>query len=181
MWICVFYNVKMRVWWNGYVYLMKRIHVFVYVRIRARWIGPLRLTDCSPCISWVYVGISRILCWHFVECSPRIGNLFETHSRNVRNVLVICMLHIRYAKRGFLRCKSMVFGVQKGGFYIAKTPFLKCNILNKEHGTTKCGIIYKVYCHRILMLNLAEIRCSGIMVWCAFWFLDMANTLQNGV
>ena len=58
---------------------------------------------------------------------------------------------------------------------------LHCNILNKEHGTTKCGIIYKVYCHRILMLNLVETRCSGIMVWCAFCFLDMANTLQNGV
>ena len=75
----------------------------------------------------------------------------------------------------------MVFALQKYGFWRAKTPFLKCNILNKEHGTTKCGIIYKVYCHRILMLNLAETRCSGIMVWCAFWFLDMANTLQNGV
>ena len=102
-------------------------------------------------------------------------------SRNVRNVFVICMLHIRRVKVWFLRHKSMVFGVQKPPFYIAKTPFLKCNILNKEHGTTKCGIIYKVYCHRILMLNLAETRCSGILVWCAFWFLDMANTLQNGV
>jgi len=91
------------------------------------------------------------------------------------------MLHIHHAKVWFLRCKSMVFGVQKPPFYIAKTPFLKCNILNKEHGTTKCGIIYKVYCHRILMLNLAETRCSGIMVWCAFWFLDMANTLHNGL
>ena len=103
------------------------------------------------------------------------------HSRNVRNVFILCMLHIRRVKVWFLRYKSVVFGVQKPPFYIAKTPFLKCNILNKEHGTTKCGIIYKVYCHRILMLNLAEIRCSGIMVWCAFWFLDMANTLQNGV
>ena len=141
----------------------------------------LRLTDCSPCISWVYVGISRIVCWHFVEYSLCIGNLFETHSRNVRNVLVICVLHIRRVKVWFLRHKSMVFGVQKVGFCIAKTHFLKCNILNKEHGTTKCGIIYKVYCHRILMLNLVETRCSGIMVWCVFWFLDMANTLQNGV
>ena len=75
----------------------------------------------------------------------------------------------------------MVFGVQKPPFYIAKTPFLKCNILNKEHGITKCGIIYKVYCHRILMLNLVKTRYSGTMVWCVFWFLDMANTLQNGV
>jgi len=91
------------------------------------------------------------------------------------------MLHIRRVKVWFLRCKSMVFGVQKGGFYIAKTPFLKCEKLDKEHGTTKCGIIDKVYCHRILMLNLAETRCSGIMVWCVFGFLVVVNTLQNGV
>jgi len=75
----------------------------------------------------------------------------------------------------------MVFALQKCGFWRAKPPFYIAKTPNKEHGTTKCGIIYKVYCHRILMLNLAEIRCSGIMVWCAFWFLDMANTLQNGV
>ena len=56
--------------------------------------------------------------------SPRNGNLFETHSRNVRNVFVICVLHIRRVKVWFLRCKSMVFGVQKGGFYIAKVWFL---------------------------------------------------------
>ena len=99
------------------------------------------------------------------HCAP-----FEMPSRNVRNVFILCMLHIRYAKVWFLRHKSMVFGVQKPPFYIAKTPFLKCNILNKEYGTTKCGIIYKVYCHRILMLNLVKTRCSGIMVWCAFCF-----------
>ena len=66
-------------------------------------------------------------------CSPHIRktlghiyNPFETHSRNVRNVFVICVLHIRRVKVWFLRCKSMVFGVQKGGFYIAKVWFLHC-------------------------------------------------------
>ena len=135
---------------------------------------PLRLTEC-------FVGVFGVFATYFVGGRCIINNPFRIHSRNVRNVLVICMLHIRRVKVWFLRCKSMVFGVQKPPFYIAKTHFLKCNILNKEHGTTKCGIIYKVYCHCILMLNLAETRCSGIMVWCAFWFLDMANTLQNGV
>ena len=57
-------------------------------------------------------------------CSPRICNPFRMHSRNVRNVFVICVLHIRHVKVWFLRCKSMVFGVQKGGFYIAKVWFL---------------------------------------------------------
>ena len=78
---------------------------------------PLRLTECSPRISWVYVEC-------FAEYSPRIRNPFRMHSRNVRNVFVICVLHIRHAKVWFLRQKSMVFGVQKGGFYIAKVWFL---------------------------------------------------------
>ena len=57
-------------------------------------------------------------------CTPRIRNPFRMHSRNVRNVFVICVLHIRHAKVWFLRQKSMVFGVQKGGFCIAKVWFL---------------------------------------------------------
>ena len=56
--------------------------------------------------------------------SPRNGNPFRMHSRNVRNVFVICVLHIRRVKVWFLRCKSMVFGVQKVGFCIAKVWFL---------------------------------------------------------
>ena len=56
--------------------------------------------------------------------SPRICNLFETHSRNVRNVFVICVLHIRRVKVWFLACKKGVFGMQEGGFCIAKVWFL---------------------------------------------------------
>ena len=48
--------------------------------------------------------------------SPRIRNPFRIHSRNVCNVFVFCMLHIRITKVWFLTCKSMVFVVQKGGF-----------------------------------------------------------------
>ena len=78
---------------------------------------------------WLCVcNLFRML-WQSVQnvvaiCSPRICNPFRMHSRNVRNVFVICVLHIRHAKVWFLRCKSMVFGVQKGGFYIAKVWFL---------------------------------------------------------
>ena len=43
--------------------------------------------------------------------STCICNPFETHLCNVRNVFVICVLHIRRVKVWFLRCKSMVFGV----------------------------------------------------------------------
>ena len=56
-------------------------------------------------------------------CSPHIRktlghicNPFETHSRNVRNVFVICVLHIRRVKVWFLRCKSMGFSMQKPHF-----------------------------------------------------------------
>ena len=102
MWICVFNETDTRFWLRQDTGTMNR---------------PLRLTECSQPISWVYVEC-------FAECSPRIRNPFRMHSRNVRNVFVICMLHIRHAKVWFLRCKSMVFGVQKGGFYIAKVWFL---------------------------------------------------------
>ena len=57
-------------------------------------------------------------------CCMCFGNSFRMPSRNVRNVFVICVLHIRRAKVWFLHHKSMVFGVQKGGFYIAKVWFL---------------------------------------------------------
>ena len=120
---------------------------------------PLRLTECSPRISWADVALLIIR-------SEYIHGMFATCSFSVCYIFTMQKYGFWRAKTPFLHCK---------------TPFLKCNILNKEHGTTKCGIIYKVYCHRILMLNLAETRCSGILVWCVFWFLDMANTLQSGV
>ncbi|MBF1466872.1 MAG: hypothetical protein HXN67_06805 [Prevotella pallens] len=58
--------------------------------------------------------------------STCICNPFETHLCNVRNVFVICVLHIRRVKVWFLRCKSMVFGVQKPPFWLTKTTFLTC-------------------------------------------------------
>ena len=85
---------------------------------------PLRLAECSQPISWVFcvyfVGERCIIATRQQCCC----NAFRIHSQNVRNVFVICTLHIRHTKVWFLRCKSMVFVVQKGGFYIAKVWFL---------------------------------------------------------
>ena len=85
---------------------------------------PLRLAECSQPISWVvcvyFVGERCIIATRQQCCC----NPFRMHSCNVRNVFVICVLHIRCVKVWFLRCKSMVFGVQKGGFCIAKVWFL---------------------------------------------------------
>ena len=56
--------------------------------------------------------------------STCICNPFETHLCNVRNVFVICVLHIRRVKVWFLACKKGVFTLQKYGFCNAKRGFL---------------------------------------------------------
>ena len=57
--------------------------------------------------------------------SPRIRNPFRIHSRNVRNVFVICVLHIRRAKVWFLACKNPLFTLQKPPFWRARSGFLQ--------------------------------------------------------
>ena len=79
---------------------------------------------CLLCVCNLFRMLWQSVCNVVAICSPRIRNPFRMHSRNVRNVFVICVLHIRHVKVWFLRCKSMVFGVQKGGFCIAKVWFL---------------------------------------------------------
>ena len=87
---------------------------------------PLRLAECSQPISWVvcvyFVGERCIIATRQQCCC----NPFRIHSRNVRNVFVICVLHIRRVKVWFLHCKSMVFGVQKGSFYFLASALLQC-------------------------------------------------------
>ena len=118
---------------------------------------PLRLAECSQPISWVNATLLTNRQQHYGKplaalsqtvssrrdrfivpaytYSQRIRNPFKMPSRNVRNIFILCMLHIHHAKVWFLRHKSMVFGVQKPLFYIAKTPFLKYQngVLNLEH------------------------------------------------
>ena len=75
---------------------------------------------------YVFATHSQSVGTHLAIRQQHYRNPFEMPSRNVRNVFVICVLHIRRVKVWFLRHKSMVFGVQKPPFYIAKTPFLAC-------------------------------------------------------
>ena len=58
----------------------------------------------------------------------RLAEVYVVHFVSVRNLFILCMLHVRRTKVWFLPCKSMVFGVQKGGFYNAKRGFLKEHI-----------------------------------------------------
>ena len=78
----------------------------------------------SPTPGGVFRGCFVGECGHFAECWLGVSWVLVGYSRNVRNVFVICTLHIRHTKVWFLPRKSMVFGVQKGGFYIAKVWFL---------------------------------------------------------
>ena len=57
--------------------------------------------------------------------SPRIRNPFRMHSCNVRNVFVICVLHIRRVKVWFLACKKGVFALQKYGFCFLNVVLLQ--------------------------------------------------------
>ena len=88
--------------------------------------------ECFVCISLVFATF-----WQSVSSrrgrfivpaypySPRIRNPFRMPSRNVHNVFVICMLHIRRAKVWFLACKNPLFTLQKPPFWRARSGFLQ--------------------------------------------------------
>ena len=138
---CVCGETKTRILWNEYAVLVMQRYIFNNVNVWILWneyvylvmLGygrdesvPYALRGVSQPISWVFcvyfVGERCIIATRQQCCC----NAFEIHSRNVRNVFVICTLHIRHVKVWFLRQKSMVFGVQKGGFCIARSGFLHC-------------------------------------------------------
>ena len=133
----------MRVRWNGNTYLMTWICVFDNVRIRARWIGPYAWRNvrtpfrgCSPRYRRPFAAVGSRFIVPAYTYSPRIRNPFEMPSRNVRNMFILCVLHIRRAKVWFLRHKSMVFGVPK-------TPFLHCK--NPLFEIPKWGSEFRAY------------------------------------
>ena len=72
---------------------------------------PLRLAECSQPISWVFcvyfVGGRCIIATRQQCCC----NAFRIHSRSVRNVFVICVLHIRHAKVWFLFFECWVVAI----------------------------------------------------------------------
>ena len=129
-WIHVYNNVEIRIRRNGYVYLF----MSEYGRdespptpggvFRGYFVGVRCIINNPFAAKWQAVSSRR---GRFIvpvyTCSPHIRktfghicNPFETHLCNVRNVLVICVLHILRVKVWFLRCKSMVFSMQKPHF-----------------------------------------------------------------
>ena len=86
---------------------------------------PLRLAECFVVILWVFVALLTIRLHRIGRLLAAVGADSSCPCIRVRHVFVICVLHIRRVKVWFLRCKSMVFGVQKPYFWRVKTPFLK--------------------------------------------------------
>ena len=86
---------------------------------------PLRLAECSQPISWVFcvyfVGERCIIATRQQCCC----NAFRIHSRSVRNVFILCMLHIRRVKVWFLSCKKGIFTLQKYGFCFLNVGLLQ--------------------------------------------------------
>ncbi|MBF1518057.1 hypothetical protein [Prevotella pallens] len=119
MWKCVFGEMDMCIYLCQNTGAMNRSPTPVGV-FRGYFVGVRCIINNPFAAKWQAVSSRR---GRFIvpvyTCSPHIRktlghicNPFETHSRNVRNVFVICVLHIRRVKVWFLRCKSMVFGVQ---------------------------------------------------------------------
>ena len=88
------WQTEMCVRWCECTYLVMRKCVFDNVRIRARWIGPLRLTECSHPISWVFATLSQtvssrrgpIYCariYVFATTLKTIWNAFTERSQHV--------------------------------------------------------------------------------------------------
>ena len=144
-WMYIFNNVKTRVWWNGYMYLIMsgygRDESVPYAWRSVSWLFRGWMLGVYGVFRGYFMGVRCIINnpfaakWQAVSsrrgrfigavytCSPHIrktlGHIcipFETHLCNVRNVFVICVLHIRRVKVCFLRCKSMVFSMQKPHF-----------------------------------------------------------------
>ena len=107
---------------------------------------PLRLAECSQPISWVTPPIHGVFRGCFVVCSWIFHRVFAALLQFVRHIIIICVMRnekpfatssplvrhpfceyaMRHRKLGVtcLFCGCYVFRKQKGGFYVAKTPFL---------------------------------------------------------
>ena len=157
---------------------------------------PLRLTECSPRISWADVAlltirsqrfgnpfaalwqttssrrgpIYRARIYVFATTLHTIWNAFTERPQRVHSLYVIYSL-----------CKSMVFAPQKYGFCATKVWFLACknplftlqkppfwNARNQTTNTEQRSVVL-------------YIRCTAIAFWCWIWWKQGAAALWFGV
>ena len=105
----IFDNVKTRIWWNGYVYLI----MLGYGRDESDPTpdGVFRCTFRGW--MWTFCGVLvGCFCgvrWYFAECSQRVHSVYVTYSLCKSMVFALQKYVFWRAKSGFLHCKSMVF------------------------------------------------------------------------
>ena len=124
MWKHVIDNVDMCVRWNGNTYLIMWIYVFDNVDMRVRWICPYAWRNVRCAFHGLFVGILRNVRHVIGNPLAAVGvrfivpaymysqqhwKPFEMLSRNIRNVFVICRLHIQHLKVWVLHGKRRPF------------------------------------------------------------------------
>ena len=90
------WQTDMCVRWCENTYLMTWIYVFDNIRIRARWIGPLRLTECSQPISWVFATLSQTVSSHRVPIYRARIYVFATTLKTIWNAFTERSQRVRY-------------------------------------------------------------------------------------
>lgn len=102
------------------------IHIFGYAKIRARWIGPLHLTECSQPIHGMFVAAFQFV-WHIIIIYvTRHRKPSTTSSQLVCNSFISWWLRILKTKTPFLHFKNHTFVHQKPPFCTPKRGFLLC-------------------------------------------------------
>ena len=116
------------------------IHIFGYAKIRARWIGPLRLTECSQPISWVNATNSPNVRCGIPIRATHYYNIYNTSSQTVRNIIVTRLQLVYFVIVTHSENKNPLFALQKPYFCTPKTPFLACKkgfLLCKKGGAAQ--------------------------------------------
>jgi len=69
-----------------------------------------------------FVGV----CGYFTDSLLAFCGMFATHWQSLRDTFTECSQRVSYLCVTYSPYKSMVFALQKYGFWRAKTPFLHC-------------------------------------------------------
>ena len=80
--------------------------------------------ESAPTPGGVYVVHFVVGCGYFIGYSWGVSWANVGISRNVRNVFILCMLHIHRTKVWFLACKKGVFALQKYVFCFSNVMLL---------------------------------------------------------
>ena len=111
MWICVFNETDTR---------------FCLCQDTGAMNRPLRLTECFVGVFGMFATHFVGVCGYFTDSLLAFCGMFATHWQSLRDTFTECSQRVSYLCVTYSPYKSMVFALQKYGFWRAKTPFLHC-------------------------------------------------------